>query len=443
MTAAVLLDHVSAYAAAVRSHLRDLSPEQVDDLTDGLEADLVDALEDGPALGPDDADAGSRPIDLTHRFGPAADYAAELRAAAGLAPVAAPTQRFRQVLAERRRARRERVRARFDRWTRPVTSHRSWPAVRSFVASLEPAWWLLRAWVWFVVVAWLLQVVLGTGQVFVPEGLATWLLLLALVVLSVNLGRGTFAVPARARRALRVASVGAAVLALPLLLGLADRVESYAAGWGYTEVVRYEQTPVADGVWVDGMQVSNLFVYDADGEPLTGVQVVDDRGRPVRTIADGWEEDEWHLPGVEEPWRFVPAVTADGRPRWNVYPLRGAPVALGDWDEYGSYVLPDTVEPQDPPAPFAKAPAVLVPGAAPAPDDDAPAPEDTGSGATEGSTGTADPDTSSPDGSAEESGTADGADPTGDVAPGPASTPTGSAPPATPPTESSTSGSGG
>ena len=102
MTAAVLLDHVSAYAAAVRSHLADLSPEQVDDLTDGLEADLAEALEDreGPVVtgeipigraavdagipSPPDGAAGSAVIDLTRRFGPAAAYAAELRAAAGL-----------------------------------------------------------------------------------------------------------------------------------------------------------------------------------------------------------------------------------------------------------------------------------------------------------------------------------------------------------------------
>ena len=37
---------VRRYAAAVRAALADLGPETVDDLTDGLEANLVDALAD-------------------------------------------------------------------------------------------------------------------------------------------------------------------------------------------------------------------------------------------------------------------------------------------------------------------------------------------------------------------------------------------------------------
>lgn len=106
MTAAVLLDHVSAYAAAVRSHLADLSPDQVDDLTDGLEADLAEALEDprGPVatgeilirrpVGSIAADAArSSIIDHNQRFGPAAAYAAELRSSAGIEPARAPARR--------------------------------------------------------------------------------------------------------------------------------------------------------------------------------------------------------------------------------------------------------------------------------------------------------------------------------------------------------------
>ncbi|MEK8227883.1 hypothetical protein NKG05_19950 [Oerskovia sp. M15] len=88
----VILDQVRRFAAEVRSHLTDLSPEQVDDLTDGLEADLAEALADMPgALRP--VPAGShRPdggatslLDVAEHFGPAAEYAAELRSAAGLA----------------------------------------------------------------------------------------------------------------------------------------------------------------------------------------------------------------------------------------------------------------------------------------------------------------------------------------------------------------------
>ncbi|MFP3714969.1 hypothetical protein [Puerhibacterium sp. TATVAM-FAB25] len=47
MTTGNLLDaHVRGYAQAVRLHLADLGPEVVEDLTDGLEADLAEALAD-------------------------------------------------------------------------------------------------------------------------------------------------------------------------------------------------------------------------------------------------------------------------------------------------------------------------------------------------------------------------------------------------------------
>lgn len=45
-TSHTVLDHVRSYAAQVRDHLADLAPEQVEDLTDGLEADLAEALAD-------------------------------------------------------------------------------------------------------------------------------------------------------------------------------------------------------------------------------------------------------------------------------------------------------------------------------------------------------------------------------------------------------------
>lgn len=99
---AVILDQVRRYAAEVRAHLADLSPEQVDDLTDGLEADLAEALADMPGAlrplpeGGDLPDGGATTLlDVAARFGPAAGYAAELRSAAGLDP-AAPGPRPRR-----------------------------------------------------------------------------------------------------------------------------------------------------------------------------------------------------------------------------------------------------------------------------------------------------------------------------------------------------------
>ena len=85
----VELVDVAGYAAAVRRALAGLGPEQVEDLTDGLEADLAEALADEAVAG--------RGADPVTRFGTPEEYAAELGAAAGLVPVpTAPGRRRRR-----------------------------------------------------------------------------------------------------------------------------------------------------------------------------------------------------------------------------------------------------------------------------------------------------------------------------------------------------------
>jgi hypothetical protein len=67
------------------------------------------------------------------------------------------------------------------------------------------------------------------------------------------------------------------------------------------------------------------------------------------------------MPGVDEPWRFGPDLTADGRERWNVYPLRGVPMS-----EAGGESAPGA--PDDlrlPPLPFAQAPTLVDPSDGP------------------------------------------------------------------------------
>jgi len=77
----VLVNYVSYFAAQVRGALADLSTEVVDDLTEGLEADLIDAMSEDPkAKSAEDLTLN----DLIERFGKPTDYASELRGAAGL-----------------------------------------------------------------------------------------------------------------------------------------------------------------------------------------------------------------------------------------------------------------------------------------------------------------------------------------------------------------------
>ncbi|HEY0217815.1 MAG TPA: hypothetical protein VGC57_15605 [Cellulomonas sp.] len=340
---------VSQYAARVREHLVGMTAEQVDDLTDGLEADLADALADGLQDGAD----GAGPVDLVARFGEPADYARELRVAAGLPePEPGPTRRPR--LTRRVSDRLSRQRGRVLAW---LATQSWWPGLRDFLVSVRAIWWLARAWVAF-------QVVLtftGGSRGWVPTDLGRLVLLLVLVVVSVQWGRRRW-LPRRAHWLPVAGSVAAVVLMLPAVITAYDQSYRYRTEVQYIDSGSATGLPApTDGVWVDGMQVSNLFVYDAEGNPLDDVQIYDDRGRAVRTTTDNGY-GSWELPGVSEPWTFVAAQDEDGRRRWNVYPLLGAPTDDFDWAaSSGTGDAPTLLEGElhTPPRPFQKAPALI------------------------------------------------------------------------------------
>jgi hypothetical protein len=286
MNAPVAHPQVTAFVAAVRANLDDLSRDEVDELTDGLEADLADAV----------ADSGATPADL---FGDPAAYAAELRSAAGLPPRAAPGgerhgagPQFRQT-----------VRTALD----GVRAQPWWPAVRDFVVTLRPVWWVLRA----SIAALGLAVLFGTGS---------FLLFLVFAVVSVELGRRRLAHRNAGWRTAIAMGNGLAVFGL-LVAGLALSGPSLFVPWesGSTDPVYSGPAYGENGIWVDGTEVRNIFPYDNQGRPLTDVQLYDENGRP---IAAG---DSARQPLQDEQGRDhyqVPAVDNSGQQRWNVYPLR-------------------------------------------------------------------------------------------------------------------------
>lgn len=382
----VVLGQVRAYAAEVRAHLGDLPPDQVEDLTDGLEADLAEALADavGPvatgevsrvgAAGDDTPEREASLLDLARRFGPSSDYAAELRASAGLEePGAAVTAGRHRPHAISRAvmwalAAAGRVTDAAAESVRPVADTPAGRTLAGLAALLRPLWWVVRGWLWFVLLRRALEVAIVGGfppveaNQLVPTDPGGWLFAVVAMLASLEIGRRAFARGAWQRRT-ALALSGLSVLALPWAV-------STAWGWvgevqgGSVQYVPYEvevEVPVEadDGVYVDGTLVSNLFVYDAEGNPLQRVQVFDDRGRPVRTTYDDGS-GLWSMPGVTEPWRFASAVDVDGRDRWNVYPLMGAPGAA--WiDGEGGPVLMEGEALRTPPPPFAKAPALVEP----------------------------------------------------------------------------------
>jgi hypothetical protein len=370
--------HVRGYTQAVRLHLADLGPDVVDDLTDGLEADLAEAVLDHEGAPADTA--GTQVFDLAARFGPADRYAAELRTAAGLpSSVAVPPARRGPV-----RVVGEAWGVVSERWLatwRPLTSTPGWAAVMGFVRSLAPAWWILRGWVAAQVVLW----PYGMSEIALwPSSTPGRLLVVAAIIVSVQWGRGRW-VPRWAwfPRAVAVASVAAALLAIPMVARVeaesrplvADYYTGFDSGFdeGYHNALVSQggagSGPGSDGVWVDGVRVSNLFAYDAAGDPIRDVQLYDDRGRPVRTIGSDATWDTWSVPDVAGEWNFQPAVASDGRTRWNVFPLGAVPAdQVGLDPESGDYldndgqeypVPPTGVQPQEMPWPFLKAPTAI------------------------------------------------------------------------------------
>lgn len=385
MTTPVLSEHIAAYATQVRAHLADLEPDVVEDLTDGLEADLTEALADA-APAPSgtaalDGDAAAERDELASRFGTPAEYAGELRAAAGL-PAASPGRRGWRTRVSLRDAL-------LDVMSPLPENLRRWAAtpwgeqVAGFVRSLAPVWWVLRAWV--------LVSIFGD----VREHLGLALFLMVVVVISVQVGRGAWRPGRRGRAVVTVANVVAAIVMIPVLATVYSPAREAVY---YSSPAPIVEEPEA-AVWVGGERATNLFVYGPDGELIDGAQVVDQSGRPVLITPDGELNDEER----DLTFFWEPRTDVNGREVWNAYPLSFWNDEMGVWDEVsGEWTLPDGVD-ATPPAPTI---ARLVPLAEAVSDaEQSPAPEAT------------DPPTSAPS-DAPAPGTAESSSPAAQPIPG-------------------------
>lgn len=285
---------VTTFVARVRELLGDLSEEDRLELTEGLEADLADqvAEQGGGVLGDPEA------------------YARELRAAAGFEPAAR-----RRLPTVARMSLAERIDAARAWWDGQVVRPRVAP-VWEVVAALRPAWWALRGWAAAVLVARLVPGWDDYGLAWLPGvdaflGVAILVVCLAGSTL-VGLGRswpgarpsgdrGTFA-----RVALLGLNLGAVAALLVVNAQLKDHLwDRYHQGYqdSYVGVTAPDR-----GVLNRGEQVCNIAAYDAQGQPLVGVQLFDQAGRPLDVRCYG------------QASRTVPWVLGDVT-RWNVFPL--------------------------------------------------------------------------------------------------------------------------
>lgn len=291
---------VTQYVAQVRAHLADLSHDEVEELTAGLEADLTDAREES-----DGAQAWRA------RVGEPASYAAELRAAGGLPPSRAVADRAAPADPVARAV------ERWDAWTKPEWLRALLDLARIFA----PLGWVVRA------MAAAAIMILVFGVVSLPSMVFSLIAIGGLLALSIWLGLKVRRGNVWARVVSAAGNLFAAVIIALFLIAVMGRGASSP---------HYEDQPVGtvSGLAVDGEPVTNLFAYDADGNRVERVRLFDQTGRPVIVYAErvtpdgGLESQEKTVFPVEtggDPWR--PATTEDGLQPWEPA-LRLTPLQL-------------------------------------------------------------------------------------------------------------------
>ncbi|RYC12815.1 hypothetical protein [Nocardioides zhouii] len=290
-TALPVRPDVAAFVARVRESLADLSDDDRLELTEGLEADLTDQVaEHGGAV-----------------LGDPAAYARELRAAAGFDPVAR-----RRLHVPTGRSLGEQLDIVRHLWDGAVARPRIAP-LWSVLVALRPAWWVIRGYVAAVLAARLVPGWYDYGLIWLP-GVHPVLALPILVVCVagsalVGLGRvwpgpGSPGSSSVSRVVLMLLNV-VAIVALPVINGQFDQQSWSRYSQGYNEAQLGSDD---EGLVSRGEQVCNIAAYDASGQPLVGVQLFDQRGRPLDVQCYG------------QAGRTVPWVLGDVT-RWNVFPL--------------------------------------------------------------------------------------------------------------------------
>lgn len=304
MSAALLASPAAEFAVAVRAALSDLTPDEIDDLTDGLEADLADRLADADA-----ADLGD----------PVA-YAEELRTAAGLphrTTARGGAATIRQSLAAVLHDGPRDVAAAFREFG---AAHPSLGRIREFVVTLRPLWWVFRA---AVVTAFVVNVI-QPGWWSPINGVTVVVGIVALVV-SAQFGRGKW-LPFAWMRGLLLALNVILVVASPFLVAaVATSINNASYSQDYADSY---PDPSRSGLVANGTPVTNIFAYDAQGNPLSDVQLYDQDGRPL-SLQSG--DGAGFISVGDGSTVLVPSDEVGGRPGWNVVPLQQTDQsAIGD-----------------------------------------------------------------------------------------------------------------
>lgn len=326
---------IQDFATKVRAALAGLSTDEIQELTDGLEADLAERA----------ADQGTN-------FGSAAAYAAELKAAAGLGSSAASeamdsagkavADLVRNSLASRLETLGRNFGARVDEL----------PALKALVdwlKPLTPVLWIARAYLVYFFFAYngLVHEFVNNGGSggYLPDGPITFALLVALTFLSVQLGHR------KSKKLLTMLTK--LVMSIWALMIIPSFVTSF--GWAYyTGSNQIDYRTPAEGLYSAGTEVTNIFAYDAKGNPLKDVQLFDQNGKPL-AVGNNLQNDNgvWYhyLTESSEDIATIPHTQSAWITGWNVYPLEQVSM---DTLYNGQLIQPTAA-----PLPFGKANALV------------------------------------------------------------------------------------
>jgi hypothetical protein len=260
---------VSEYLAAVRAALDDLPATERDDLLAEVEPSLLDAA----------YETGGN---VSARLGPAEDFAAELRTAAGLQVPSRRTGPEPRLLVGARRLARD-------------------PRLRE-LGRLAPIWWVVRGYLAVAAIALLAGVAWSSRYFLLPHVRTGWLglaVVLAGILLSVWMGLRT-----KGSNRL-VALVNAVVLAaaVPVLVHFQHRQVP-------VQVIKEMHYVPGQGLTLNGVPVGNIYPFSRNGRLLHDVLLYTGAGVPLNA-GDA----------SIDPQRRV-LRTKSGRQIFNAYPIR-------------------------------------------------------------------------------------------------------------------------
>jgi len=277
VSAVLAADQVERYLAAVEAALADLPAAERMDLLDDVRQHLAEvaAETDGP---------------LETALGPSSSYAAELRSAAGLTRPPA---------------------ARGDTRWQALRRHRVARALAAFLVSLRPGWWVLRG--ALLAGGYVLDFRAETIVVrpYGGDVLALLLAVLAGVMVSALVGQALLDAPGPVRLLAVAANVVALLFVANAYAELQHRVSDLNQRAGASPPPAAPSSPVPGSLIGPNGVVDNITPYDALGRLLTGVQLFDQDGRPLRLQVG---QDPAGRPLTRQP------VGADGSTLDNVFP---------------------------------------------------------------------------------------------------------------------------